>query len=46
MADKHGRVFKCKKGRYKGKLVKYKYINGRKSSKRLVRHYPKSRRRY
>jgi hypothetical protein len=38
MAVKHGKVFKCKKGKHKGKLVKYAYTNGRKSTKRLVLH--------
>ena len=38
MAYKHGRVFRAKKGKYKGKLVKYRYTNGRKSSKRMVLH--------
>ncbi len=38
MAVKHGKVFKCKKGKYKGKLVKYAYTNGKKSTKRLVLH--------
>lgn len=38
MAVKHGKVFKCKKGKYKGKLVKYAYTNGKKSSKRMVLH--------
>ncbi len=38
MAKKYGRVFRAKKGRYKGKLVKYQYTNGRKSTKRMVLH--------
>ena len=41
---KYGKTFRCKKGKYKGKLVNYRYTNGRKSSKRLV--LDKSRRRY
>lgn len=42
MAYKHGKTFRCKKGKYKGKLVKYRYTNGRKSTKKMVLH--KSRR--
>lgn len=38
MAVKHGKVFRCKKGKYKGKLVKYRYTNGKKSTKRMVLH--------
>ncbi len=38
----YGKVFRCKKGKYRGKLVKYQYRNGRKSSKTMVLH----RRRY
>lgn len=38
MAYNHGRVFRAKKGKYKGKLVKYRYTNGRKKSKRMVLH--------
>ena len=44
MATKYGRVFTCKKGKYKGKRVKYAYTNGRKSTKRMVLH--RARRRY
>lgn len=32
---KYGRVFRCKRGKYKGKLVKYKYTN---SGKKMVLH--------
>ncbi len=42
MANKYGKVFRCKKGKYRGKLVKYQYRNGRKSTKKMVLH----RRRY
>ena len=42
MAIKHGKTFRCKKGKYRGKLVKYAYTNGRKNTKRMVLH--KSRR--
>ena len=38
MATKYGKVFTCKKGKYKGKRVKYAYKNGRKSSKKMVLH--------
>ncbi len=38
MAKKYGKVFRAKKGKYKGKLVKYSYINGRKSTKKMVLH--------
>ena len=38
MAVKHGKVFRCTKGKYKGKLVKYAYKDGRKSTKRMVLH--------
>ena len=44
MANRYGKVFRCKKGKYKGKLVKYQYKNGRKSTKKMVPH--RSRRRY
>ncbi len=36
MAIKHGKKFRCKKGKHKGKLVRYAYTNGRKSTKRMV----------
>ena len=45
MATKYGKVFTCKKGKYKGKRVKYAYKNGRKSSKKMVRHYAMKRNR-
>jgi len=32
---KYGKVFRCKKGKHKGKLVKYAYRDGR---KRMVLH--------
>ena len=38
MATKYGKVFTCKKGKHKGKKVKYAYKNGRKSSKKMVLH--------
>lgn len=38
MANKYGKVFRCKKGKYRGKLVKYQYKNGRKSTKKMVLH--------
>lgn len=42
---KYGKVFTCKKGKYRGKKVKYSYgKHGRKSAKKLVRHYSKRRR--
>jgi len=44
MAIKHGKVFTAKKGKYKGKLVKYAYTNGKKSTKRMVLHKGRSRR--
>jgi hypothetical protein len=43
MSIKHGKVFTAKKGKYKGKRVKYAYINGRKSTKRMVLHRTKRR---
>lgn len=45
MATKHGKVFTCKKGKYKGKKVKYAYKNGKKSTKRMVLHRGKSKKR-
>jgi len=44
MATKYGKTFTAKKGRYKGKRVRYSYKNGRKSSKKMV--LAKGRRRY
>ena len=43
MATKYGKVFTAKKGRFKGKRVKYAYKNGRKSTKRMVLHRTKRR---
>jgi len=43
MTIKHGKVFTAKKGKYKGKRVKYAYTNGRKSTKRMVLHRTKRR---
>ncbi len=43
MAIKHGKVFTCKKGKHKGKKVKYAYTNGKKSTKRMVLHKGRSR---
>ncbi len=40
---KYGKTFRSKKGKHKGKLVNYRYTNGRKSTKTLV--LDKSRRR-
>jgi len=36
MATKYGKSFRAKRGKYKGKLVRYAYKGGRKSSKRMV----------
>ncbi len=41
---KYGKSFRAKKGRHKGKLVNYRYTNGRKSSKRLMLDKTKRRR--
>ena len=41
---KYGKTFRCKKGKLKGKLVNYRYTNGRKSTKRLVIDKSKRRR--
>ncbi len=43
MAKRYGKVFTCKKGKYKGKKVKYQYTNGKKSTKKMVRHYSRRR---
>ncbi len=43
MAIKHGKVFTAKKGKHKGKKVKYAYTNGKKSTKRMVLHKGRSR---
>lgn len=36
MAIKHGKTFKATKGKHKGKLVRYAYTDGKKSTKRMV----------
>ena len=36
MATKYGKTFTCKKGKHKGKRVRYAYTNGRKSTKRMT----------
>ena len=36
MATKYGKTFTCKKGKYKGKKVRYAYKNGRKSTKKMT----------
>ncbi len=36
MATKYGKTFTAKKGKYKGKRVRYAYKNGRKSTKRMT----------
>ena len=36
MTTKYGKTFTCKKGKYKGKRVRYSYKNGRKSTKKMV----------
>ncbi len=33
---KYGKTFRCKKGKFKGRMVNYRYIGGKKSTKRLV----------
>ena len=40
MMVKYGKVFTCKKGKYKGKRVKYAYTKrrGQRDSKRMVLH--------
>ncbi len=40
---KYGKVFRCKKGKFKGRLVKYRYDG---KSKRLVLHNSNRGRRY
>jgi hypothetical protein len=41
---KYGKVFTAKKGKYKGKKVKYSYgSKGRKSDKKMVLHRAKRR---
>ncbi len=44
MAIKYGKIFTAKKGKHKGKKVKYAYTNGKKSTKKMVLH--RSKRRY
>ena len=44
MAIKHGKTFRASKGKFKGKLVKYAYTDGKKSTKRMVLHKGRSRR--
>lgn len=36
MAIKYGKTFTAKKGKYRGKRVRYSYKNGRKSTKKMV----------
>ncbi len=36
MATKYGKTFTAKKGKFRGKRVRYSYKNGRKSTKRMV----------
>ena len=43
MVKKYGKVFTCKKGKHKGKKVRYSYANGRKSSKKLTLYKPRRR---
>jgi hypothetical protein len=43
MATKYGKVFTAKKGKHKGKKVKYSYKNGKKSTKKMVLHRPRRR---
>ncbi len=38
MATKYGKPFKAKKGKHRGKMVRYAYPNGRKSGKKMVLH--------
>lgn len=33
----YGKTFRCKKGKFKGKLVRYRYTNRKKSTKKMVR---------
>ncbi len=40
---RYGKVFRCKKGKFKGRLVKYRYSG---NSKRLILHLPIRGRRY
>ncbi len=43
---KYGKTFRCKKGKYKGRMVNYRYVGGKKSTKRLVLDKSFKRRRY
>jgi hypothetical protein len=43
VVKKYGKVFVCKKGKHRGKKVKYSYVNGKKSTKKLVLHKPRRR---
>jgi len=36
MAVKYGKTFTAKKGKHRGKRVRYSYKNGRKSTKKMV----------
>lgn len=36
MAIKYGKTFTAKKGKHRGKRVRYSYKNGRKSTKKMV----------
>ncbi len=40
---KYGKVFTAKKGKHKGKKVKYSYAGGKKSTKKMVLHRPRRR---
>lgn len=42
---KYGKSFRCKKGKHKGKLVNYRYTNGKKSTKTMVVDNTRRRRR-
>jgi hypothetical protein len=39
----YGTKFRCKKGKHKGKMVKYRYTNKKKSTKKMVLHRPRRR---
>lgn len=43
MKTKYGKIFVAKRGKHKGKKVKYAYANGKKSSKKMVLHRPRRR---
>lgn len=36
MVTKYGKIFTAKKGKFRGKRVRYSYKNGRKSTKKMV----------